>query len=73
MVNRPITWLLQSRLLMESLLKETPVGHYDWSSTIQLLKEMKTLNKETEPGVASSVQKVAEWRYNSNLVFESGE
>jgi hypothetical protein len=72
-VNRPIPRLLRYQLLMESVLKETPVDHDDRSTIPSLLEVIKSLGKETEPGVASAEQKVEVWRYNSNLVFKPGE
>jgi hypothetical protein len=74
MVNRSITRLHQYQLLMESLLKETPVNHDDWGTIPKLLEAIKALGKETsKPGVASSEQKLEVRRYNSNLVFKPGE
>jgi hypothetical protein len=72
-VNCPTSHLLQYRLLTESLLKETPTDSEDWQRISQLLELIDSLKKETEPGVASAEQKVEVWRYNSNLVFKSGE
>jgi hypothetical protein len=73
LVNRPIPRLLRYQLLMESVLKETPATHDDRGAIPQLLEVIKSLGKETEPGVASAEQKVEVWRYNSNLVFKQGE
>jgi hypothetical protein len=74
MVNRSTTRLHQYQLLMESLLKETPVNHDDWGTIPRLLEAIKASGKETsKPGVASAEQKLQVCRYSSNLVFKSGE
>lgn len=72
-INRPIPRLLRYQLLMESVLKETPADHEDRIAIPQLLEVIKTLGKETEPGVASAEQKVDLWRYNANIMFKPGE
>jgi hypothetical protein len=72
-VNRPIPRLLRYQLLMESVLKETPADHEDRAAIPQLLEVIKSLGKETEPGVAGAEQKVEVWRYNTHLVFKPGE
>jgi RHO1 GDP-GTP exchange protein 1/2 len=72
-VNRPIPRMLRYQLLMESVLKETPPDHDDQVAIPQLLEVIKSLGKETEPGVASAEQKVKLWEYNANLVFKPGE
>jgi RHO1 GDP-GTP exchange protein 1/2 len=48
-------------------------GHEDHESIPQLIEVIKSLLKETEPGVTSANQKVELWLYNSNLVFKPGE
>lgn len=72
-INRPIPRLLRYELLLKSILDETPEGHEDRDSIPLVLEAIKALGKETEPGVVSAKQKVEVWRYNSNLVFKSGE
>ncbi|KAI0792219.1 Dbl domain-containing protein [Abortiporus biennis] len=72
-INRPIPRLLRYELLLKSILDETPEGHEDKESIPQVLELIKSLGKETEPGVESAKQKVEVWRYNSNLVFKQGE
>jgi hypothetical protein len=74
MVNRSTTRLHQYQLLMESLLKETPVNHDDWGTIPELLEAIKALGMETsKPDVVSAEQKLEMCRYNSNLVFKPGE
>ncbi|KAI0079115.1 hypothetical protein K474DRAFT_1659617 [Panus rudis PR-1116 ss-1] len=72
-INRPIPRLLRYELLLKNILDETPEGHEDRETIPQVLELIKALGKETEPGVVSAKQKVEVWRYNSNLVFKSGE
>ncbi|RPD64513.1 Dbl-like domain-containing protein [Lentinus tigrinus ALCF2SS1-7] len=72
-INRPIPRLLRYDLLLKGILDETPEGHEDRDYIPQVLDVIKALGKETEPGVVSAKQKVEVWRYNSNLVFKSGE
>ncbi|KAI0367587.1 Dbl-like domain-containing protein [Pilatotrama ljubarskyi] len=72
-INRPIPRLLRYELLLKNILDETPEGHEDRDYIPQVLEVIKALGKETEPGVVSAKQKVEVWRYNSNLVFKSGE
>ena len=72
-INRPIPRLLRYELLLKSILDETPEGHEDKDSIPLVLESIKALGKDTEPGVVSAKQKVEVWRYNSNLVFKSGE
>ncbi|KAF5362265.1 hypothetical protein D9756_002201 [Leucocoprinus leucothites] len=43
---------------------------YDNPNVIEILK---ALGKDTEPGVTSAKQKVDLWKYNSSIVFKSGE
>ncbi|CAL1714491.1 unnamed protein product [Somion occarium] len=72
-INRPIPRLLRYELLLKSILDESPEGHEDRNTIPLVLEAIKALGKETEPGVVSAKQKVEVWRYNSNLVFKSGE
>ncbi|KAK7686309.1 hypothetical protein QCA50_010533 [Cerrena zonata] len=72
-INRPIPRLLRYELLLKSILDETPEGHEDRDAIPLVLEAIKALGKDTEPGVVSAKQKVEVWRYNSNLVFKSGE
>jgi len=72
-INRPIPRLLRYELLLKNILDETPAGHDDRKDIPDVLEVIKTLGKETEPGVESAKQKVELWRYNSNLVFKTGE
>ncbi|OCH96297.1 Dbl domain-containing protein [Obba rivulosa] len=72
-INRPIPRLLRYELLLKNILDETPEGHEDRDTIPQVLEVIKALGKETEPGVVSAKQKVEVWRYNSQLVFKSGE
>lgn len=48
-------------------------GHEDHDNIPRAINVIKSLLKETQPGVASAEQKVELWRYKSNLVFKTGE
>ncbi|GLB41616.1 putative CNH domain containing protein [Lyophyllum shimeji] len=72
-INRPIPRLLRYELLLKGILEETPADHEDNHAIPEVIDLIKSLGKETEPGVASAKQKVELWRYNSNLVFKPGE
>ncbi|KAF8075167.1 CNH domain-containing protein [Lyophyllum atratum] len=72
-INRPIPRLLRYELLLKGILEETPAEHGDIQAIPGVIDLIKSLGKETEPGVASAKQKVELWRYNSNLVFKPGE
>ncbi len=71
-INRPIPRLLRYELLLKGILDETPPGHDDRKEIPQVLEVIKSIGKDTEPGVVSAKQKVELWRYNSNLVFKHG-
>ncbi|KAG6849618.1 hypothetical protein H0H93_006902 [Arthromyces matolae] len=72
-INRPIPRLLRYELLMKGILEETPPENGDIDQIPETIDLIKSLGKETEPGVAAAKQKVELWRYNSNLVFKAGE
>lgn len=72
-INRPIPRLLRYELLLKGILEETPEGHEDRTEIPQVLEVIKSLGKDTEPGVVSAKQKVELWRLNAGLVFKSGE
>lgn len=72
-INRPIPRLLRYELLLKSILEETSKQHRDHETIPEIIDLIKSLGKETEPGVFSAKQKVELWRYNSNLVFKQGE
>jgi len=72
-INRPIPRLLRYELLLNKILLETPPHHEDRIAIPHVIDLIKVLGKETEPGVASSKQKVELWKFNSNLVFKPGE
>lgn len=72
-INRPIPRLLRYELLLRQILTETPSYFEDRETIPQVIDVIKALGRETEPGVASSKQKVELWRYNSNLVFKNNE
>jgi hypothetical protein len=72
-INRPIPRLLRYELLLKHILSETPSYYEDRDTIPPVIDLIKVLGKETEPGVASSKQKVELWRFNSNLVFKPGE
>ncbi|THU88754.1 Dbl homology domain-containing protein [Dendrothele bispora CBS 962.96] len=72
-INRPIPRLLRYELLLKGILDETPPNHDDRKEIPQVLEVIKSLGKETEPGVEDAKRKVQLWRYNSHLVFKPGE
>ncbi|KAH9957981.1 Dbl-like domain-containing protein [Lactifluus volemus] len=72
-VNRPIPRLARYELLLKGIMEASTEGHEDHESIPQVIEVIKSLLKETEPGVTSANQKVELWRYNSNLVFKPGE
>lgn len=72
-LNCPIPRLLKYERLLQDILDATPRHYDDWHEIPQVIDIIKALGRETEPGVASSKQKVQLWQYHSNLVFKSGE
>ncbi|KAF8661267.1 hypothetical protein AX16_001369 [Volvariella volvacea WC 439] len=72
-INRPIPRLLRYELLLKSIMDELPEGHEDLEAIPNVIEVIKSLGKETEPGVVSAKQKVELWRYNTHLVFKNGE
>ncbi|KAF8141438.1 CNH domain-containing protein [Boletus edulis] len=72
-IYRPIPRLLRYQLLLKGILEETPAGHEDREAIPQVLEIIKSLGKDSEPGVESAKQKVQLWCYNSNIVFKPGE
>ncbi len=72
-INRPIPRLLRYELLLKGILDETPPGHDDRKDIPQVLEVIKSIGKDTEPGVVSAKQKVELWRYSSYLIFKHGE
>jgi hypothetical protein len=72
-VNRPIPRLARYELLLKGIMEASKEHHEDHGSIPQVIEVIKSLLKETQPGVASAEQKVELWRYNSNLVFKPGE
>jgi hypothetical protein len=72
-IYRPIPRLLRYDLLLKGILDETPADDEDRTAIPQVLETLKSLSKDTEPGVQSAKQKVQLWCYNSNLQFKLGE
>lgn len=72
-INRPIPRLLRYELLLKGIRDETPPDQEDIFAIPEVIENIKSLGKETEPGVTSAKQKVELWRYNSNLIFKPGE
>ncbi|KAG6901533.1 hypothetical protein C0995_010832 [Termitomyces sp. Mi166 len=72
-INRPIPRLLRYELLLKGILEQTPPESSDIEQIPETIDLIKSLGKETEPGVAAAKQKVELWRYNSNLLFKAGE
>ncbi|KAF8638446.1 hypothetical protein AX17_002203 [Amanita inopinata Kibby_2008] len=72
-INRPIPRLLRYELLLKGIMEESQPGHEDLEAIPQVIDVIKTLGKDTEPGVTSAKQKVELWQYNANLLFKHGE
>ena len=72
-VNRPIPRLARYELLLKGIVEASSEGHEDHDSIPHVIEVIKSLLKETQPGVASAEQKVELWRYNANLVFKTGD
>ena len=72
-INRPIPRLLRYELLLKQILAETPITHDDRHAIPPVIELIKSLGKDTEPGVANAKQKVELWRFNEGLVFNPGE
>ena len=70
LVHRPIPRLARYELLLERIKKASAKGHEDHDSIPQVIDVIRSLLKETEPGVAFAEQKV---EVCSNLVFKPGE
>ncbi|KAF8517935.1 Dbl-like domain-containing protein [Hysterangium stoloniferum] len=70
---RPIPRLLRYDLLLKSIMTASPPEHEDRDTIPQVLEVIKSLGKDSEPGVVSAKQKVELWKYNANLVFKPGE
>ncbi|KAF5362320.1 hypothetical protein D9756_002193 [Leucocoprinus leucothites] len=72
-INRPIPRLLRYELLLKDIMHNSPEGHEDHADIPNVVDAIKSLGKETEPGVQDAKTKVELWRYNANLVFKHGE
>lgn len=72
-INRPIPRLLRYELLLKNIFDETPNSHDDRDEIPHVIDVIKSIGKEAEPGVVSAKTKVELWRYNSNLIFKTGE
>lgn len=72
-INRPIPRLLRYELLLKDIMKNSAEGHEDHADIPNVIDAIKSLGKETEPGVQDAKTKVELWRYNANLVFKHGE
>jgi hypothetical protein len=55
------------------MLAETPIFHDDRHAIPPVIELIKSLGKDTEPGLASAKQKVELWRFHEGLVFKNGE
>ena len=73
LINKYTLHFLRYVLPLQNILKETPAGHEDLEKIPAILKGIKGLGKEAEPGIASAKRKVELWRYGANLVFRAGE
>ncbi|KAF8075178.1 CNH domain-containing protein [Lyophyllum atratum] len=69
-LNCPLERLLKYVEMLKAIRDVTPRGHEDLRDVIEIIE---ALSRETEPGVASSKQKVQLWTYNAQLVFRPGE
>lgn len=72
-INRPIPRLLRYELLLKGILEETPEGHDDKTDIPHVIDIIKSIGKDSEPGVAATKLKVQLWMYNSHLSFGKGE
>ncbi|KAF9454366.1 Dbl homology domain-containing protein [Macrolepiota fuliginosa MF-IS2] len=72
-IYRPIPRLLRYELLLKGILDTAPPGHEDKSAIPNVIEILKSLGKDTEPGVTSSKQRVDIWKYNSSIIFKPGE
>ncbi|EKM81602.1 hypothetical protein AGABI1DRAFT_54457, partial [Agaricus bisporus var. burnettii JB137-S8] len=72
-INRPIPRLLRYELLLKDIMHNSAEGHEDHADIPNVIDAIKSLGKETEPGVQDAKTKVELWRYNANLVFKHGE
>lgn len=72
-INRPIPRLLRYELLLKDIMANSAEGHEDHDAIPGAIEAIKSLGKETEPGVQDAKTKVELWRYNANLVFKHGE
>jgi hypothetical protein len=72
-IHRPIPRLVRYELLLRGILETAPPGHEDKTAIPSVIEILKSLGKDTEPGVASAEQKVDLWKYNSSIVFKPGE
>ena len=69
----PIPYLLRYDLLLKNILEETPAGHEDCEAIPEVFDIIRSIGKDSEPGVQSAKQKVQIWCYNADLVFKTGE
>ncbi|KAF8645045.1 hypothetical protein AX16_008106 [Volvariella volvacea WC 439] len=72
-INRPIPRLLRYELLLKNISDHTPPDHPDREVIPEVIDIIKSLGKETEPGVESAKQKVRLWKFNSDLVSKAEE
>ncbi|KXN90684.1 Rho1 guanine nucleotide exchange factor 1 [Leucoagaricus sp. SymC.cos] len=72
-IHRPIPRLLRYELLLKGIVETSPPGHEDRNAIPNVIEILKSLGKDTEPGVSSAKQKVDLWKYNSSIVFKPGE
>ncbi|KAF5373356.1 hypothetical protein D9615_007361 [Tricholomella constricta] len=72
-LNCPFPHLLKYVELLTAILEVTPRGHEDLKAIPLVIQDIEDLARDTEPGVASSKQKVQLWTYSANLVFRPGE
>jgi RHO1 GDP-GTP exchange protein 1/2 len=72
-INLPIPRLLRYELLLKEILGQTPGWHPDRDAIPEVIETIRSLAKETQPGVDSAKQKVEVWTFHSQLVFKPGE
>ncbi|KAI0050993.1 Dbl-like domain-containing protein [Auriscalpium vulgare] len=72
-VNRPIPRLARYELLLKGVMEASPEGHEDHESIPQVIDLIKSMLRETQPGVVAAELKAELWKYNANLVFKPGE
>lgn len=72
-LNFPISRLSEYEHLLKAIYNSTRRDHDDRAAIPQVIEVIKDLQREVEPGVISSKQRVQLWQYNAHIVFKPGE